>query len=539
MPAWFGEDTFSEGTLRTAKVYEQGVDAVGSPVRVLINDTSDVVSDNPYLPPIVYLGSLGSSGYHATAVAGNVANVLPGVGAAAAGLPQLYSHAGTGDVNAPVIWNTAIAQGIDFGNCSWWNLLKGQIEFLDRYFDYTVRNFGVLMFKSNGNQGYSSEPYGTTPGQGYNMLSTAHYSDADTLDWSDDVMSDGSSWWNPIEGHEKPELAAPGQGTDTTSTSAPWQFLNFGGSSAASPLTLSVAVLLATAEPVLLSEPTSVKAVLMASAWHNVEGEAVLSDRDGAGSLHAAAAYATVRDQQWWFQDVVDADFQAGVLDVPMPLLAGDETRVCALWFSNPDSAYTTDVLDMDLDLAVLAPSGAVLASSASTVNPFELAAFVPPTTGTYTVRLTRQRFEGTSEPLTVAWTSRSDTAQASLVLSPTPPAFAVGQTPVLELREPFEGGSKAYALTASLSPPNGVALFNGFTLPTALDPVTLAVLQWPWSLSQLSPVGGASLPIPIPPMPGLAGITLHFGAVVFSGSNHEWADVAQVSDTLTLTIAP
>ena len=540
MPAWFPEGDVAQSTLRTQKAFEGGLSANGSPVKVLVNDTSDVVTGNPYLPPIVQLGTVGFSDSHATAVAGNLANHHPTFAAAASGLPQLYSHAGTGDAVAPGIWDNAIAQGIDFGNCSWWNGLMGQIEFLDRYFDYIVRNFGVMQFKSNGNQGFGFMPYGTTPGQGYNMISTGHYSDSDTVEWEDDAIAGDSSWWNPIEGHQKPELVAPGQGVSTTGPFGPsWLFYGFGGSSSASPMTASVATLLATGQPVLLSQMTTVKALLMASAWHDVSGSGAVSDIDGAGSLHAAAAWAAARDGQWWFGDVTASDFTNDVLEVGVPLLQGDETRVCALWFSNPDSGYTTDVLDMDLDLAVVAPDGTVLASSTSSANPFELTSFWPPVTGTYTVRLTKQRFDGTSEPLTVAWSSRSDSAVATLDLMPGSAPFAVGSTPVLRLSEPFEGSQRAYAVATSVLPPNGVALFNGFTLPTAIDAVTLQMIGGLAMIGQLSFFGEALVPVPIPAQPGLAGLTVYFGGVVFEGPTLNLLEVAMVSDTLTLVVAP
>jgi len=100
-------------------------------------------------------------------------------------------------------------------------------------------------------------------------------------------MASYSSWWNPVEGHEKPEVVAPGDDVETTSTSAPWIVSDFNGTSSASPLTMGVATLLVDREPSLMVQPHAIKATIMVSAWHNLEGDAVLSDKDGAGGIHA------------------------------------------------------------------------------------------------------------------------------------------------------------------------------------------------------------------------------------------------------------
>jgi len=192
---------------------------------------------------------------------------------------------------------------------------------------------------------------------------------------------------------------------------------------------------------------------------------------------------------------------------VAVPLLAGDETRIVALWFSRADSAYSSDVLDMDLDLAVLAPGGAVVASSISAANPFELASFVPPSSGTYTVRLTRQRFDGPSEPLTVAWSTRRDAAQATIRLAPGSQPFEAGLTPTLELAEPFEGAGKSYAAWVSLSGPPGMALpGTGLTQPIGFDWYSELSLLLPGFVGQLDAQGRASASLPLPGVAAAVG---------------------------------
>ena len=536
-PAWEHEGDNAQGTLRTYAVHDQGVFTQGN-VNVMVNDVGPCEPNNVYLPQI-FEKSPGFPDYHATGVAGNIANTHSQYYAASYTIPHLYSAHGTGDVTAPGIWTFAIANGVDLGNCSWWNFLKGKIEFLDRFFDYTVRNYSVMMFKSNGNQGTTGTPYGTSPGNGYNVICTGNYNDANDDDWSNDQMTASSSYWNPVEGHDKPEVASPGDCVVTTTTGATGINTCFGGTSSASPLTAGVAALLCSYEPALLGQMTSLKATLMVSAWHNVEGAALLSEKDGAGGVHAKAAHALLRDGQWWHQVVGDADFPGGTLDVPMDLVAGDEARVIALWFSNADASYATDVLDMDLDLVVLDPSGAPVASSLSAVNPFELAGFVPAVTGTYTARLTKQRFDGTSEPLTVAWSTKADAGTARVALDPTGPGFAVGQTPVFELGDRFLGAGLEYLATASLSGLSAGPLGGGYAMPVGYDAVSALVLALPGWSGTLDGAGQATAALALPADGALAGVVLHFGLVAWDPGQVLAAPPVTVSDPLALTIAP
>ena len=536
MPLWETEGEHAQDTLRTQTALDQGITAQDSAVRFLVNDAAEVAGNNPFLPPINYLFGPGSNGSHATSVAGNVANHHPLHAAAGAGLPELLSAGGTGDSQAPLIWEAGILAGLDFGNCSWWNFLKGDIEFLDRFFDFAIRNFGVMMFKSNGNQGNTSTPFGTTPGQGYNMISTGNYSDGNNAFWADDAMESSSSFWNPVTGHDKPEVASPGADVTTTGLGSSGLNPSFGGTSSASPLTAGVATLLASARPELLGQMTTVKALLMASAWHNVEGAALISERDGAGGVHAAAAWATLRDEQFDFRNATEADFPGDVLEIPIEARAGDETRVVALWFSNPDSAFSTDVLEMDLDMTVVDPSGAVVASSLSTANPFEIASFIPATTGTYRIMLTRQRFDGTVEPLSVVWSQRSDASTAVLDVTPST-MVSLGSTMNLAVTEEFEGAGSAFAITLAASDAPALSLPGGFTLPSGFDANTSTFLQIPGAIGTLNGSGSGGFSVPVPAAPGLVGLTFRVSATVFGAPTVSLNNILTTSDPVEITI--
>ncbi|MBI1382620.1 MAG: S8 family serine peptidase [Planctomycetaceae bacterium] len=532
---WSEEGGFAQGTMRSHPLFDLGVAANGS-VRVLVNDTAQVQLNNVYLPPIVALNS-SSAASHATGVAGNIANQHPEHRALAAGLPVLYSAGGSGDSAAPAIWSNAIGEGIDMGNCSWWNFQSGSIQFLDRFFDHTIRTYSVMLFKSNGNQGSTSQPYATTPGNGYNMVSVGAYSDNDTTAWADDTMASTSSWWNPIEGHDKPEVASPGTCVTSTGTGSSGLQNCFGGTSSASPLVAGLGALLLSVDNTLLGEMTTLKAALMASAWHNVEGDALLSERDGAGSVHAAAAYQLVANERWWHGEVTAAQFAGGFLDVPIPAVAGQEVRVCALWQSRANASYTSDVLEMDLDLVVLDPSGTPIATSASAFNPFELTSFDAALSGTYTARLTLQRFDGTSEPLTVAWSPRNDTGHAEVAYAPGTPDIRVGSRPIFRFRDRYTGAGRPFQGVASttLAPSGTPVLGGGYVLPVGFDSFAAYSAALPGFGGTLNAAGGSRASLLIPNDPLLAGVGLHLAMVVFTTGGA----VETVSPPASFTIAP
>jgi hypothetical protein len=535
------EQNNAQGTMRTFNVRDAGVTGASGPTKVLVNDCGEVTTTHSWLPPVIQ-GSTAAVASHPCGVAGNIcmSNGSTLV-AAAAGLPQLYSHDGCGsDLPAQTAWAWGLGQNIDLGNCSWWNGNKGSIVFLDRFFDYTIRNFNVMLFKSNGNQGTTGTPYATSPGNGYNMICSGSYGDANNVNWADDAMATYSSYWNPVEGHEKPEVATPGDGTTSTGTSGT-STQNFNGTSSASPLACGVATLVANTNPAILGNMTTLKAAMMVSAWHNVEGADVLSDKDGAGGVHATAAHAVVRDGQYIAGTFTNASFPGGFVDFQVNLNQQDPTRIMALWFSDPDAAYSTDLLKMDLDMTVLDPQGQVVASSANAFNPFELLKLTPTTSGVYTIRLTRIRFDGTSEPYTIAWSSRLDEAVANVTFATTTPSLGSSLTTFFRSR--YET-NVPYVCLLSAKPIAGTfPIVLGRALPLARDRWTRAgqgdLLQAFVSnyRGTLNAVGEATGTFFVPSNSAFLGWT--FRAAMYTHEAGNPTAVRETSDAAAFTIVP
>jgi hypothetical protein len=222
-----------------------------------------------------------------------------------------------------------------------------------------------------------------------------------------------------------------------------------------------------------------------------------------------------------------------------MNLAAGDDTRVIALWQSSANAAYTTDVIDMDLDMAVLAPDGTVVASSASAVDVFEITSFRPQVSGDYTVRLTKQRFNGTSEPLTVAWSTRNDTATARISWTGSGPPFAVGQTSRWYFYDRYDGSNREYVAWGSLSDVSAGALGGGWALPVGFDAISASIVSLPGWMGTLNPQGEKSALLSVPPVPGIAGIAVHFGLVLWPPGAPISGPPEMVSDPTTMTILP
>ncbi len=489
-------------TARTDAVHRRGITGAG--VKVLVNDAGDsIVNGNPYLPPVTRNGTY-AAGAHATAVAGMIGANHPTYGGAAPGLTQIFDSSAFDDIGAPASWSWGMSQGIAFGNCSWWNGNRGSIVFLDRYFDYIIRAFGVMLFKSAGNQGLANGT--TSPGNGYNCIASGSFHDRDTHDWNDDIMSSYSSALNPTPGHEKPEVAAPGDVITSTTTASPWTGASGSGTSYASPVTCGIAALLGATRPELLVKPEATKALIMAGAWHNIEGAAALSGQDGAGGVDAAASQDATALQQYHLATLTPASFTAGVYTITVPLIARDEARICAVWFSEADSAYATTTLKMDLDLSVERPGGGIVATSASALNAFEIVQFVPPVTGVYTVKLTNQRFNGTSEPFALAWTTRRNAATDLVTVQGAP---AIGTTAQIEFFDRYHPGA-AYVGLASVTPfPATLPVAPNKIIPLGYDGLTAMAISGslPGFIGVLGTNGRAMGQIQIPNLPLLRGL--------------------------------
>ncbi|MEO6596619.1 MAG: hypothetical protein ABIP94_17870, partial [Planctomycetota bacterium] len=277
--------------------------------------------------------------------------------------------------------------------------------------------------------------------------------------------------------------------------------------------------------------PEAVRALLMAGAFHNIEGAAVLSDRDGTGHIDAAASQSALARGQLYTTTLTSASFTAGVHTVTIPLVANDETRICGVWFSLANSSYSTDVLQMDLDMTVWF-GNTLVASSASQFNPFEIVQFVPPATGNYTVRLQRQQFLGSSEPFALAWVNRRNAATNEVVLGGS---AALGGTVTFEFVDTYHPGAGYLSILSITPSPATLAVGPLKVLECGYDGITDLSLLLPGFAGNLGTNGRANTSLAIPNFAWLSGLQVYCGMISIDLSLPEIAE--ETSPVVSFTI--
>lgn len=188
--------------------------------------------------------------------------------------------------------------------------------------------------------------------------------------------------------------------------------LNF-GTSFAVPQVSGLAALLIHRNSALYFWPEASRAIIMASATHNIVGPSGIFSgedlRDGAGGINAALADTIAQTRNtsstnpctkscWWVTGFDGTDFPVGTWRYRyFTANKGDAFRIAIAWWSNPScpsiSNCTFDRLDADLQLGVYDPDSQWVAWSGSWDNNYELVEFVAPKRGTYRIALYNQRF--------------------------------------------------------------------------------------------------------------------------------------------------
>jgi hypothetical protein len=364
----------------------------GSGVNVAIVEGGRVFAGNPYLTVSGVRDNTRQPQDHSTGVAGIVASTHSTVRGLAPGA-AIYSA--NGDDYATI---AALEAAMDWGstnatvlNHSFWADDCGAysgLRTIDRHLDYLVRYLYDFATVASGNFNLggcvdptTASPYVTSPGKAYNALTVGNFNDGNSISWSGDAMM-GDSQYNH-DSRFKPELAASGTTINSTTRSDPWVGGIGWGTSYASPMVAALGADMIQAQSALNNEPEVSSAIIMATALHNIEGDARLSRVDGVGAIDGSAALVTV--ERGNYQDVTIDSTTAFPLEYTQYAYQGERVRFAIRWLSNPDGSYANDTLPADLDLTAYRADGTTLiASSSNSVTNLEIVDFIAPATESY-----------------------------------------------------------------------------------------------------------------------------------------------------------
>ena len=280
-----------------------------------------------------------------------------------------------------------------------------------------------------------------TPGKAYNVITVGGFEDQDDSGWSNDVMWANSAYQNPktddgrYGDREKPEVVAVGHDITVLGANGQWWLTE--GTSFSTPQVSGLAALLMERHSSLRFWPEAVKAIVMASALHNIEGPSIMrvdgyNDKDGAGGIVADPAdqIATTRGQYgnicfspcWWGEPISNSAFPVGTYQYYQFYTPVDaRVRVVIAWDSASASDYTTNPLKTDLNLLIFDPDGqplnAVGGYSASWDNNYEIVEFMSYKSGVYKIGVYKASADETSNNLGIAWMKQLMPYKANLPL--------------------------------------------------------------------------------------------------------------------------
>lgn len=395
----------------------------GQGVRVAQVEVGGLINTgNPFLAGIAQDTTYGCFNNHGTNVAGVIRSTHPTVRGIAPGV-QLWAGGSCGGNTNQLKnrTNAAAGWGARTFNLSFGSDPGLSLGSFDRFYDDIVQNGWRTIVASAGN---NNPPYGSgtgnvgSPGLAYNIITVGAFNHRSDTNWGNDTVSNFSSWRDPSSSHgdrEKPEVSAPGgEGgpfgcggvfdIQTTSNN------NLGtncGTSFSAPMVTATSALLMNTNSSLSVWPEAVKSIIMATAVHNIEGAARLSEFDGAGGIVADRANRVAgHSTGTWGAQGYSCGAANQTIVSNYYVNQSQRVRVVMAWDTNPSfwNFHYGSRPSADLDMQILGPDGNVVASSASWDNTYEIVDFNAPKTGTYRLRVNKYRCSLTPKWLGWAW---------------------------------------------------------------------------------------------------------------------------------------
>jgi hypothetical protein len=285
-----------------------------------------------------------------------------------------------------------IKNGVTAVNMSFGSETNGVFDAFARYVDQVVYNTGRTISVAGPN--FCSSQMGS-PEIAFNVLVVGAFGDNNTTSFSDDIAPctgavGFSAFMDPYSPHndrEEPDIVAPGHQILMATNGGGFVINN--GTSFAAPQLTGGAGLLSQRKAGIRAE--EVRAIMMASARHNIEGSSRLSERDGAGAIMLAVADTVVANSlsKLFSNNGAASNFP---INSTFTASTGQKVRVAIAWSHKMPAGSTMTQPTTDLDLTIKHPNGSEVAKSMSFDNNYEIVEFTAPITGTYTAKISNYR---------------------------------------------------------------------------------------------------------------------------------------------------
>jgi subtilisin family serine protease len=373
------------------------------------------IGNHPNLPPAQRIlcrpeATTAISG-HKTQVAGVIqSTALTNQGIAPA--ITIIDGIGANFSNSEMIAATdcVIANGASTINMSFGSETNGSFDAFARYVDEVVYNTGRTISVAVSNS--CTNKMGS-PEIAFNVLAVGAFGDNNTPGFEDDIPActgpvNFSAFLDPDSPNgdrEEPDIVAPGHQIRMPRNGG--GFVNSNGTSFAAPHVTGGGGLLVQRKPALFTQAEEVRAIMMASARHNIEGSSQLSDKDGAGGilLGAADTVAASTLSDFYVNDGAASNFP---LNRSFTVTAGQKVRVAIAWAHKTPAGNTMTEPTTDLDLTIIDPNGGLVINSANHDNNYEIVEFTAAVSGTYTAQISNFRSSSGTERIGLA-ISQSD----------------------------------------------------------------------------------------------------------------------------------